>query len=85
MVSKVIPSHRMGVYMGIMNAFVCIPQIIGMLTVPLFYDSLLKGDPRNAIFLAGILFFIAAILSLRITKEVEAGEHDVPVVPAGTH
>lgn len=85
MVSKVVPSYRMGVYMGIMNAFVCIPQIIGMLTVPLFYNSLLKGDPRNALFFAGILFFIAAILSMRITKEVEVGEQDVPPVAAGTH
>ena len=74
MVSKIVPSHRMGVYMGIMNAFVCIPQIIGMLTVPLFYNSLLAGDPRNAILFAGILFLVAAFLSLRITREVELGE-----------
>ena len=78
MVSKTVPQERMGVYMGIMNAFVCIPQIIGMLTVPLFYNSILGGDPRNAIVLAGVLFIIAGMLSLRITKQVEA---DHPIVP----
>ena len=78
MVSKTVPQERMGVYMGIMNAFVCIPQIIGMLTVPLIYHSILGGDPRNAIVLAGVLFIIAGMLSLRITKQVEA---DHPIVP----
>lgn len=83
MVSKVVAPQRMGVYMGIINAFVCIPQIIGMLTVPLFYNSLLKGDPRNALVLAGILFFIAALLSLRITKQVDIASTETQNILAG--
>lgn len=86
MVSKTVPSERMGVYMGIMNAFVCIPQIVGMLTVPLFYDSLLGGDPRNALLLAGILFGIAAVLSLRITSQVDQAQPVVSdVTPSLAH
>ena len=71
MLSSTVPPERMGVYMGIMNAFICIPQIISMLTVPTYYSTLLGGDPRNAIVLAGICWLIAAVLCIRITKEVD--------------
>lgn len=71
MLSSAVPQERMGVYMGILNAFICIPQIISMLTIPLYYDSLLGGDPRNALLVAGILWMIAAVLCLRITKVVD--------------
>jgi len=50
----------MGVYMGIFNGFICIPQFIGMLTVPLFYKTILGDDPRNALMLAGACMLAAA-------------------------
>lgn len=55
-----VPKERMGVYMGIFNGFICVPQFIGMLTVPLFYESLLGNDPRNALVLAGVCLLLAA-------------------------
>ena len=64
--SNAVPPHRVGVYMGILNAFVCIPQIFMMVTVGTFYDSLLLGDPRNALALCGVCFIIGALLALRI-------------------
>ncbi len=74
MVSAVVPAERMGVYMGLLNAFVCLPQILMMLSLPLFYENLLSGDPRNALILAGICWVIAAILCLRITRKIDFGE-----------
>lgn len=71
MLSATVPQERIGVYMGILNAFICIPQILSMLTVPFYYNSLLDGDPRNALFLAGILWAIAALLCMRITKTAD--------------
>ncbi len=56
-----IPPERAGVYMGIFNMFIVIPMIIEMLTVPLFYHSLLNADPANVIRLAGLCLVIAAI------------------------
>ncbi len=61
-----IPPERAGVYMGIFNMFIVLPMIIQMLTLPLYYDSLLGGDPRHVIQLAGVLLLIAAGLTLRI-------------------
>lgn len=62
------PAHRVGVYMGLINAFICIPQIISMLTIGLFYDKLLLGDPRNAIVLCGLCLLIASAFALRLRE-----------------
>ncbi len=60
MLANAVSKDRMGVYMGIFNGFICVPQFIGMLTVPLFYKTLLGDDPRNALVLAGICMLCAA-------------------------
>ena len=56
-----IPPERAGVYMGIFNMFIVIPMIIQMLTLPLYYHSLLGGQPENVIRLAGVLLLAAAV------------------------
>jgi maltose/moltooligosaccharide transporter len=60
MLANSVSGERMGVYMGIFNGFICVPQFIGMLTVPLFYKSILGDDPRNALILAGVCLLLAA-------------------------
>jgi maltose/moltooligosaccharide transporter len=72
MTTTIIPPARTGVYMGILNAFICIPQILEMLTVGLYYDSLLGGDARKAIVLAGICLLLGAVACLFISRDVEA-------------
>ena len=56
-----IPPERAGVYMGIFNMFIVIPMIIQSFTLPLFYNSLLGGQPENVIRLAGVLLLCAAV------------------------
>ena len=60
MLAGSIPKERTGVYMGIFNMFIVIPMIIQIFTLPLFYRSLLSGNPENVIRLAGILLLFAA-------------------------
>jgi maltose/moltooligosaccharide transporter len=60
MLANAVSPARMGVYMGIFNGFICVPQFIGMLTVPIYYKTLLGDDPRNALILAGICMLLAA-------------------------
>jgi MFS family permease len=60
MLANAVKGDKMGVYMGIFNGFICVPQFIGMLTVPLFYKTLLGDDPRNALILAGVCLLCAA-------------------------
>jgi maltose/moltooligosaccharide transporter len=66
MLARSIPAERAGVYMGIFNMFIVLPMIIQMLTLPLYYDSLLGSDPRHVIQLAGCFLCIAAALTLRV-------------------
>jgi maltose/moltooligosaccharide transporter len=66
MLARSIPPERAGVYMGIFNMFIVLPMIIQMLTLPLYYDSLLGSDPRHVIQLAGCFLCIAAALTLRV-------------------
>jgi maltose/moltooligosaccharide transporter len=66
-----LPTHRMGVYMGIFNMFICLPMIIQGFTLPLFYNTLLGGNPQNVIRLAGVLLLCSAvaILFVRVVKQ----------------
>jgi maltose/moltooligosaccharide transporter len=75
-----IPPERAGVYMGIFNMFIVIPMIIQMLTLPLYYDSLLGGQPDNVIRLAGVLLGCAAVavLFVQTGPAVKAGPVRVP-------
>ena len=66
MLARSIPPERAGVYMGIFNMFIVLPMIIQMLTLPLYYNSLLGSDPRHVIQLAGCFLGIAALLTLRV-------------------
>jgi len=61
MLSTAVPPARMGVYMGVFNLFIVIPQIVMSLIVPSIFKNVLGGDPRNAVVLGGISLLIAAV------------------------
>lgn len=69
MLANSVPKERMGVYMGIFNGFIVVPQIINMITVPFLYNSVLGGDPRNALVLCGICLFLAAASCFRVSEK----------------
>lgn len=63
-----IPKERAGVYMGLFNMFIVLPMILQMLTLPLYFNPLLAGDPRNVLRLAGVLLVVAAGFSWRLHR-----------------
>ena len=70
-----IPPERAGVYMGIFNMFIVIPMLIQMLTLPLYYQTLLGGQPDNVIRLAGGLLLCAAVAVLFVdTRSASAAK-----------
>lgn len=69
MVSKVIPEERRGVYMGIVNMMIVIPMFIQTLTFGPIVEYLLDNNPINAILCAGVAFFIAGLLALRLKTD----------------
>ena len=66
MLASCIPAHRTGVYMGIFNMMIVIPMLINAATLPLFYHSVLGGDARHVLMLAGALLACAAVAVLRV-------------------
>ena len=64
--STAVPPARMGVYMGVFNLFIVIPQIVMSLIVPSIFNNVLGGDPRNAVVLGGISLLIAAVTVLGV-------------------
>jgi maltose/moltooligosaccharide transporter len=62
--STAVPPSRMGVYMGVFNLFIVIPQIVMSLIVPNIFNNVLGGDPRNAVVLGGISLLVAAVTVL---------------------
>ena len=61
MLSTAVPPARMGVYMGVFNLFIVIPQIVMSLVVPNIFDTVLAGDPRNAVVLGGVMLLLGAV------------------------
>jgi maltose/moltooligosaccharide transporter len=69
MLASCIPPKRTGVYMGIFNMMIVIPMLLNGATLPLIYNSLLGGDPRNVLMLAGGLLVCAALAVLRVRDD----------------
>ena len=72
-----VPPERTGVYMGIFNMFIVIPMLIQMATMPLYYNSGLGGDSRQAIILAGGLLLLGG-LSMLLVRPTGAATEAAP-------
>lgn len=68
-----IPPQKMGVYMGIFNFFIVIPQIINALIGGLMVQYLYNGHPIYALMTSGVAFLIAALLVSRVEDMEENG------------
>jgi len=59
-----LPSHKMGVYMGIFNFFIVIPQILAATILGFLVRNLFGGDSIFALITGGCSLLIAAVLVL---------------------
>ncbi len=67
--SSVVPQRKMGVYMGMFNYFVVIPQIMAAAILGLLVRTLFNGNAIYALVLGGIAMIIAGILMLFVKDE----------------
>jgi len=56
-----LPGHKIGVYMGIFNLFITIPQILNAIIGGLLVKYIFDGQAIFALILGGICFIVAAI------------------------
>lgn len=68
MLSSVIDPNRMGVFMGLFNMFIVLPQIIAALGGINFMYKLIGEETINAMVIAGISLIIAGLANLLITN-----------------
>jgi len=66
--SASIPQNRMGVYMGIFNFFIVLPEILSSLTFGWIMSHFLGNNRMNALIVGGTCFILAAILTQRIQE-----------------
>ena len=69
MLSSSIDANKMGVYMGLFNMFIVMPQIIAALGGINFTYKLIGSQPINAMTVAGISLVIAGLLNFLITDQ----------------
>ena len=64
-----IPPRKMGVYMGIFNFFIVIPQIINAIIGGPIVKYVYGGNPIYALVISGISLLIAAALVAKVKDE----------------
>jgi len=68
MLSGSIPEDKIGIYMGIFNFFIVLPEIIASLTFGWIMSNMLDNNRLTAVMIGGVLMLIAAFLSLRVKE-----------------
>jgi maltose/moltooligosaccharide transporter len=61
-----LPAERIGVYMGIFNFFIVLPEILAALTFGPLVKNHLGGNLVHAVMAGGVFMLIAAALALRV-------------------
>jgi maltose/moltooligosaccharide transporter len=90
--STAVPPARMGVYMGVFNLFIVIPQVVMSFVTPYLIKHVIGPDPLRVVMLGGFSMLLAAVsvLVVRDTTSavpikavLEADEH-TPLIPPGS-
>lgn len=66
MLSCALPAHKMGIYIGIFNFFIVIPQILAASLLGLLLREVLQGSTLMVLVAGGGSFILAALFSLRV-------------------
>ncbi|MBQ4849742.1 MFS transporter [Pseudoalteromonas sp. MMG012] len=70
MLSNSLPSHKMGVFMGIFNFFIVIPQLLAASILGLILRQLFENQPIYALLIGGVSLLLAAVSVLRIKTTI---------------
>ncbi len=76
MLSGVLPPTKIGIYMGIFNFFIVLPEIIASLGFKWVMNNLLNNDRLLAVQVGGFLMILAAIICFLFIKEKKLGAPD---------
>jgi maltose/moltooligosaccharide transporter len=67
LLSDSVPAAKMGVYMGIFNFFIVIPQLIAVSLLGFLLRTLFDNEPIRMLIVGGVSFLIAGLAVLRVS------------------
>ena len=68
LLSTVIPYQKMGLFMGIFNFFIVLPQILAASILGIIVGQLFGGEPVYALVVGGVSMLIAGLLTMRVEQ-----------------
>ena len=74
LLSDSLPAQQMGVYMGIFNFFIVIPQLVAASVLGFLLKTLFGGAPIYALVLGGVSFLLSGLLVLRLPRAAPKGK-----------
>jgi maltose/moltooligosaccharide transporter len=79
MLSGVLPKDKVGIYMGIFNFFIVLPEIIASLGFGWLMKNVLHNDRLLAVEIGGGMMILAALVCYIFIREKEIGKVDEPL------
>jgi maltose/moltooligosaccharide transporter len=73
MLSQAVPARKMGIYMGIFNFFIVIPQILAASVLGLVVRVVFDGESIYALAAGGVLMMLAGLATLRVDDRAGTG------------
>ncbi len=71
LLSDVLPTAKMGVYMGIFNFFIVIPQLAAASVLGLFLREFFDGEAIYGLAIGGVLMIMAGLSTLMVDRDAE--------------
>ena len=68
LLSDSLPAQKMGLYMGVFNFFIVIPQLVAASVLGFLLHAVFGGAPIYALVLGGVSFIAAGVLVLRVPQ-----------------
>ena len=75
MISGVLPKDKVGIYMGIFNFFIVLPEIIAALFFGWIMQHWLNNDKMLAVQIGGFLMILAALICIVFIRENKSLTH----------
>lgn len=75
LLSSKLPARKMGVYMGIFNFFIVIPQLVAASILGLLLREFFAGRSIFGIVIGGVFMIAAGVATLRVDGSAEPGGH----------
>jgi len=71
-----VPAKKMGIYMGIFNIFIVVPQLIAATLLGFLLTTFFAGEPIYAMAISAVSFGLAAIATLFVTDGTSAASEE---------